>query len=148
MLRVVADASLLGQLVHTRQADAGLPAVEQQEALDLLRQFVLDYLPTLAATAVRNHADNIRDAAVTYETSAPRSLPREEIRPAWRAAVLAYRANMRVTRHNSPAWHAALAAFREVLPDMPEEQAKAETTHAIAFAAANHTKWFWAGVYG
>ena len=67
------------------------------------------------------------------------SLPRDEIRPAWRAAVLAYRANMRVTRHNDPAWNAAFAAFREVLPDMPEEQAKQETTHAIAYAAANHT---------
>jgi len=32
--------------------------------------------------------------------------------------VLAYRANMRVTRHNEPAWHAAYAAFREVLPEM------------------------------
>ena len=31
---------------------------------------------------------------------------------------------------------------------MPEEQAKLETTHAIVFAAANHTKWFWDGVYG
>jgi hypothetical protein len=34
------------------------------------------------------------------------------------------------------------------LPEMPEEQAKAETTHAIAFAAASHTKWFWGGVNG
>jgi hypothetical protein len=55
---------------------------------------------------------------------------------------------MRVTRHNSPAWHAAYAAFREVLSEMPEEQAKQETTRAIAYAAANHTKWFWGGVYG
>jgi hypothetical protein len=31
---------------------------------------------------------------------------------------------------------------------MPEAQAKEETTHAIAYAAANHTKWFWGGVYG
>jgi len=31
---------------------------------------------------------------------------------------------------------------------MPEEQAKMETTHAIAFAAANHAAWFWGGVYG
>ena len=62
--------------------------------------------------------------------------------------MLAYRANMRVTRHNEPAWHAAYAAFREVLPEMPEQQAKMETTHAIAYAAANHTKWFWGGVYG
>jgi hypothetical protein len=76
------------------------------------------------------------------------SLPREEIRPAWRAAVLAYRANMRVTRDDHPAWRAAIAAFREVMPEVPEEQAKQEVMHAIAYAAANHTKWFWADVYG
>jgi hypothetical protein len=75
-------------------------------------------------------------------------LPREEMRPAWRAAVLAYRANMRVTRHPSPAYSAAVAAFREVLPEMPEEDAKQEVMHAIAYAAANHTKWFWGGIYG
>jgi hypothetical protein len=75
-------------------------------------------------------------------------LPREQIRPAWRAAVLAYRANMRVTQHPSPAYDAALAAFREVVPEMPEEAAKHEVMHAIAYAAANHTKWFWGGIYG
>jgi hypothetical protein len=91
---------------------------------------------------------NATERGISEATSAPRTLPREEIRPAWRAAVLAYRANMRVTQHNEPAWHAAYAAFREVLPEMPEEQAKMETTHAIAYAAANHTKWFWGGVYG
>jgi hypothetical protein len=30
---------------------------------------------------------------------------------------------------------------------MLEEQAKLETIHAIAYAAANHTKWFRGGVY-
>jgi hypothetical protein len=30
---------------------------------------------------------------------------------------------------------------------MPEEQAKLETIQAIAYAAAQHTKWFWGGVY-
>ena len=29
---------------------------------------------------------------------------------------------------------------------MPEEQAKVETNQAIAYAAANHTEWFWDGV--
>jgi hypothetical protein len=76
------------------------------------------------------------------------SMSREEILPAWRAAELAYRANMRVTRHNDPAWVAAYAAFRKVLPEMPKDQAKSETTHAIAWAATNHTKWFWDGMYG
>ena len=55
---------------------------------------------------------------------------------------------VRATREDRLAWPAAYAAFREVLPEMPEEQAKQETTHAIAFPAANHTKWFWGGVYG
>jgi hypothetical protein len=31
---------------------------------------------------------------------------------------------------------------------MPKEQAKVETAQAIAYAAANHTAWFWRGVYG
>jgi hypothetical protein len=75
-------------------------------------------------------------------------LPREQIRPAWRAAVLAYRDNMRVTRHPSPAYDAALAAFREVLPDMPENEAERQMTLAVAYAAANHTAWFWGGIYG
>jgi hypothetical protein len=35
-----------------------------------------------------------------------------------------------------------------VLPEMPEAQAKLETTHATAYVAANHTKWFWGGVAG
>ena len=46
------------------------------------------------------------------------------------------------------AWPAAYAAFREVLPELPEAQAKLETAQAIAFAAANHTRWFWSGIYG
>jgi hypothetical protein len=31
---------------------------------------------------------------------------------------------------------------------MGEGQTKQETTHAVAYAAANHAKWFWGGVYG
>jgi hypothetical protein len=55
---------------------------------------------------------------------------------------------LREAHEDRLAWPVALAALREVLPDMPEAQAKHEATHAIAFAAANHTAWFWAGVYG
>jgi hypothetical protein len=40
------------------------------------------------------------------------------------------------------------AAVREVLPEMSEQLAKQATTMAIACAAANHTRWFWGGVYG
>jgi hypothetical protein len=76
------------------------------------------------------------------------TLPREEIRPGWRAAVLAYRRELRVTREDRLAWPAAYEAFREALPEMGEAQAKLETIQAIAYAAANHTAWFWTGVYG
>jgi hypothetical protein len=85
---------------------------------------------------------------MSRQLSASPRLPREEIRPAWRAAVLAYRRELGATREDRLAWLAAYAAFREVLPEMPEEQAKVETSQAIAYAAANHTAWFWAGVYG
>jgi hypothetical protein len=44
-------------------------------------------------------------------------LPTDDLLPAWRAAVLAYRANMRVTRHPSPAYKAALVAFRRGYDD-------------------------------
>lgn len=71
------------------------------------------------------------------------TLPRDEIRPAWKAAVLAYRRVYRVTPEDRLAREAAFDAFREVLPEMPEELAKQETSSAIAYAAANHTAWFW-----
>ena len=80
------------------------------------------------------------------ETSAPRTLPREAIRPAWRAAVMAYRRMRQDGHHEHLAWDAASAAFREVLPQMPEKYARQEVINAVAFAASNHTKWFWQGV--
>jgi hypothetical protein len=76
------------------------------------------------------------------------TLPREEIRPAWRAAVLAYRRELRATREDRLAWPAAYEAFREVLPGMGDAEAKQEVMHAVAYAAANHGSWFWGGVYG
>jgi hypothetical protein len=73
MLGAVANATLLRQLVDAGQAHTRLPAVEEQEALDLLRQFELNDLLTLAPAAVRNHGKNIGDRAIGYETSAPRT---------------------------------------------------------------------------
>jgi hypothetical protein len=72
------------------------------------------------------------------------TLPPDEILPAWRAAVLAYRRVYRTTPEDRIARVAAFKAFRQVLPEMPAGQAEVETSHAIAYAAANHTKWFWA----
>jgi hypothetical protein len=73
-------------------------------------------------------------------------LPREELLPAWRAAVLAYRREHKATGEDRFARAAAFEAFIEVLPNMPEKQAKAETAQAIAYAAANHGDWFWGRV--
>ena len=42
----------------------------------------------------------------------------------------------------------AVAAFRKALPDMRERETAQEVIQAIAYAAANHTEWFWRGVHG
>jgi hypothetical protein len=76
-------------------------------------------------------------------TPAKPILPREEILVAWRAAVQAYRFEHRATCDDLLARTAAFEAFRKVLPDLPEQQAKEETAHAIAYAATHHTEWFW-----
>jgi hypothetical protein len=70
-------------------------------------------------------------------------LPPEAILPAWRAAVLAYRRVYRTTPEDRLARPAAFKAFRQILPHMPENEAKVQANHAIAYAAANHTEWFW-----
>jgi chemotaxis methyl-accepting protein methylase len=74
------------------------------------------------------------------------ALPPASIQPVWRAAVQAYRREYLVTREDRFARAAAFEAFRQVLPDMPKAEVKVETNHAIAYAAANHTAWFWNGV--
>jgi hypothetical protein len=67
MLRPVANTALLRELVHAGQANTGLPPVEEQQPLDLLGQLELNYLPTLATTAIRNHAVNIGGGVLTFE---------------------------------------------------------------------------------
>jgi hypothetical protein len=53
------------------------------------------------------------------------TLPREQLLPDWRAAVLAYRAARQVGRDHHAADAEAIAAFRKMLPDMREEEAVA-----------------------
>ena len=59
---------------------------------------------------------------------------------------MAYRQEYGANPEDRFARAAAYEAFRSVLPDMPEDQAKVETNAAIAFAAANHTEWFWSRI--
>jgi hypothetical protein len=62
--------------------------------------------------------------------------------------VLAWRRGFKQARHPSPAYEAAFAAFREVRPDLPPREADHQVMLAVAYAAGNHTAWFWGGIYG
>jgi hypothetical protein len=74
--------------------------------------------------------------------------PREQLLPAWRAAVLAYRRTRQAGHDHHAADAEAVAAFRQVLPEMPETEAVHEVILAIAYASREHTAWFWKGVGG
>jgi hypothetical protein len=82
---------------------------------------------------------------MAYNTPGAPILPEEQLLPGWRAAVAAYRRELKATGQNRFAYPAAFKAFREVLPAMPEDQAKTETSQAIAYASTNHREWFWGG---
>ena len=72
-------------------------------------------------------------------------LPTPERLPAWRAACLTYREQRRAGAGDLVAWRAAVAALQAVWP-LPDREARQEATNAIAYAADQHTKWFWSGV--
>ena len=72
-------------------------------------------------------------------------IPTPERKPTWRAAALAYREQRRAGASDHVSWLAAVEALQAVWP-LPLEDAKRETTHAIAYASSNHTAWFWASV--
>jgi hypothetical protein len=69
-------------------------------------------------------------------TLRPTTLHREQLRPAWRAAVLPYRRARQAGRDHHDADAEAVAAIREALPEMSEKEAKAEVMQAVAYAAA------------
>jgi hypothetical protein len=72
-------------------------------------------------------------------------VPTPDRKPAWRAAAVAYREQRRAGATHHASWLAAVEALQAVWP-LPIEDAKRETTHAIAYASMHHTKWFWNGV--
>jgi hypothetical protein len=86
--------------------------------------------------------------AMSRIVSPPIGLPPEQHLPAWRAAVLAYRRNRQAGEDHHAAFDAALGALRQMLPEMPEREAVQEVIQAIAYAAREHTSWFWRGVGG
>jgi hypothetical protein len=74
--------------------------------------------------------------------------PEDELRRAWRAAILAYRCGFKETKSPLLAHKAAVSAFREILPDVPIEEASRQAMAAVGCAVATHSEWFWRGVFG
>jgi hypothetical protein len=80
------------------------------------------------------------------EHSTQTTLPSADLKPAWRAACLAYREVRRTGQLDHPAWLAARTAVRQVRPDLDEPTADQHAATAIAYASVFHGQWFWNGV--
>lgn len=68
--------------------------------------------------------------------------PPEQIDAA-RAAVLAYRKARGDGLPDYPSWRAARSAVLAVLPEMGEEAAGRLVVRSVAYAASQHSEWFW-----
>jgi hypothetical protein len=71
------------------------------------------------------------------------TLPGDDLKPAWRAACVAYRRVRQAGQLDHPAWLAARAAIQNVRPDLDENAAGVQASTAIHYAAVHHTKWLW-----
>jgi hypothetical protein len=69
--------------------------------------------------------------------------PRSDLRPAWRAAVLAYRKTRATGALDHPAHLAAKVAVLELHPTLSDREASQEAIHAVAYATSFHSEWFW-----
>ena len=63
-----------------------------------------------------------------------------------RAVATAYRRERRAGRLDEPARKSSIAAFRARHPELDRMPASAATAHIIAWAAREHSAWFWRGV--
>jgi hypothetical protein len=73
-------------------------------------------------------------------------LPGGDLRPAWRAACVAYREVRRTGARDEPAWKAARAAVLREFPMLSERAAGEQASDAICYASVYHKQWFWSGV--
>jgi hypothetical protein len=73
-------------------------------------------------------------------------LPSDDLKPAWRAACIAYREVRRAGQLDQPARLAARAAIISERPDLDERSAGRQASAAIHYASVFHTKWLWRGV--
>src|SRR5262245_31079929 len=69
--------------------------------------------------------------------------PRPDMRPAWRAAVPAYRKIRATGALDHPAHLAAKAAVLELLPTLRDTEDSQEAVKAVAYATSFHSEWFW-----
>ena len=63
-----------------------------------------------------------------------------------RAVAVAYRRERQAGRLDQPAREAAIAAFRARHPEIARLPASEAAAHIIAWAAREHSAWFWKGV--
>ena len=66
------------------------------------------------------------------------------MKPAWRAAAVAYREMRGAGQSDHAAHTAAAAAIKELHPEFTHKEASAEAVRAVAFASTNYPDWFWA----
>jgi hypothetical protein len=71
------------------------------------------------------------------------TLPGDELKPAWRAACVAYREVRRAGQLDHPAWLAARAAVLDARPDLDQDAAGRQASAAVHYASVYHTKWLW-----
>jgi len=94
----------------------------------------LSFRPGLAVATRRYHAGMY-------------SLPKPGYDPeTMRGVALAYRRVRQAGRLDGPAREAAIAAFRARHPEADRLPASGAVAHIIAWAAREHSAWFWRGV--
>jgi hypothetical protein len=71
------------------------------------------------------------------------TLAGEDLKPAWRAACIAYRKVRQAGQLDQPAWLAARAAVLAVRPDLGQDDAGRQASAAVHYASVFHTKWLW-----
>jgi hypothetical protein len=74
------------------------------------------------------------------------SLPAGDLRPAWRAACVAYREVRCTGARDEPAWNAARAAVLQEFPTLSERAAGEQASDAICYASVYYPQWFWGGL--
>jgi hypothetical protein len=70
-------------------------------------------------------------------------VPKEDMKPAWRAAALAYRAERACGAGDHAAHGKAIEAVQVVHPELGWKEASAVVVKAVAYVTRFHSEWFW-----